>query len=110
VIGEHEAEHAEHHVTADDDREQPPRDDAAHREADERSEDEQPVGSGVEQLAKPALLIELAGDQPVEEVGDAREDQHEQRPAVVPGDDEHEEHRNQQQSREAQQIGNGENA
>ena len=73
-------------------------------EADERREDEQAVGGRVEQLPEAAHLVEPAGDEAVDEVGDARDHEGEQRRAVVADDEEHEEDRDEQQPDEAEHV------
>ena len=64
---------------------EPPRDDVAPGQAEQRGEDVEPVGDGVEELPDPGHLAPAAGEIAVEVVGEAADHQHGERPAVVTG-------------------------
>ena len=93
------------------DQRDPPRDDVAQGEADDDREDVEPVGDRVEDLAELRGLVELAGEVAVEVVGDAREHQQDQRPAVGLGpEDQPQEERDAGQPDHAEQVGHGPHA
>ena len=66
-----------------------------------------PVGGGVEQLTEPGHLVEPPCQGAVEQVGQARRHQHDQRGDVRTGDDEDEEDRDQQQPEHARHVQHG---
>lgn len=109
-IGESDAENREHEVATDDDDHEPPRNDTAHREPDERGKDEESIRSGIEQLPQTRHLVEFAGDHTVKKVGDAGDHQHEKGQPVLAVHDQNEKHRNEKQPDETQDVGDRENA
>ena len=81
-----------------------------HDEPDERREDVEAVGDRVEELAEPALHVELAGDLAVEVVGDAGEQQEQQGEPVLLREDRPEEDGHAEQPQHRQDVGDRQQA
>ena len=97
-------------LATEQDDDEPPRDDVAHGQAEQRRQDVEAVGRRVEQLAQRRDLAVAAGDLAVEVVGEAGDHQQHQGPAVVVGQDQPEEERHAEQPQRGEHVGHGQDA
>src|SRR5690606_31071883 len=72
MVSEHDAEDSQEDVATDHDRDKPPREDAAQRQAHNGRENEQAVGGRVKKLTETGHLLQPTRENPVEIVGDTR--------------------------------------
>ena len=78
------------------------------RQGHERADDVEPVGGRVEQRAEPAALVQPPGQLAVEPVGEARDHEDDQRPAVLLRPEQQpEEQRDAEQPQHRQGVGQG---
>ena len=107
--------HREHDsdIAADDQDREPQRDaideaDIGQRQDDERGDEEQLVGGGIQPGAQLALLSGGAGREAVEQIGEPGEREHQERPAELAVERENHERRDQQHAKQRQLVRNGE--
>ena len=95
-------------VAADDDDGGPPGDAGLVSEDDEGRGEQELVGDGIEVGAEGGVLIEFAGEEAVDGIAEASDDENEQRPFVALIGDERKENRQEAETEQGDLVGYGE--